>query len=67
MAGHDVTRGSSPYSTGGGGVILEHEFAAVALASVLLAEPVVGLGNDFTARRVGLQQERYSPVDDVFV
>jgi energy-coupling factor transporter ATP-binding protein EcfA2 len=37
------------------------------LASVLLAEPVVGLGDEFTARRVGLQQERYSPVDDVLV
>jgi hypothetical protein len=39
---------SSPYSTGGGGVILEHEYAASALASLLLAQPIEGLGDDFT-------------------
>jgi hypothetical protein len=59
--------GSSPYSTGGGGTRLEQEFAASALASLLLAAPVEGLGDEFTPVSVGLQQERHAPVDDVVV
>jgi hypothetical protein len=59
--------GSSPYSTGGGGVKFEHEVAGRMLASLLLGVPVEGLGEDFTPTRVALQQERYSPVDDVHV
>src|SRR5690606_18905164 len=59
--------GSSPYSTGGGGVHLEKEFAASALASLLVGSPVEGLGDEFTPTSVGLQQERHAPVDDVVV
>lgn len=59
--------GSSPYSTGGGGTRLEQEFAASALAGLLLATPVEGLGDEFRAVSVGLQQERHAPVDDVVV
>lgn len=59
--------GSSPYSTGGGGTRLEQEFAASALASLLMAAPVEGLGDEFTPVSVGLQQERHAPVDDVVV
>jgi len=59
--------GSSPYSTGGGGVRLEQEFAASVLVSLLLSSPVEGLGDAFTPVSVGLQQERHAPVDDVVV
>ena len=38
--------GGSPYATGGGGVQLEHEYAASALASLLLAQPIEGLGDE---------------------
>ena len=73
--GHDVQSSgdqavkgaSSPYATGGGGVRLEHEFAACALASLLLGQPVEGLGDDVTPTRVAMQQEAHSPVDDVLV
>lgn len=58
---------SSPYATGGGGVQLEREYAASALASLLLAQPVEGLGDEFTPHRVGLQQEASTPVDDVVI
>ena len=58
---------SSPYATGGGGVRLEHEIAASALAKLLLGQPIEGLGEDVTPTRVAMQQEAYSPVDDVLV
>ena len=62
-----VRIGSSPYSTGGGGVLLEQQFAAVALGGLLLAQPIDGLGDEFIPIKVGLQQEVYSVVDDVVV
>ncbi|MCX5800494.1 MAG: ATP-binding protein [Candidatus Eisenbacteria bacterium] len=46
---------------------LEHEIAASALASLLLGQPVDGLGDDVTPMRVAMQQEVYSPVDDIHV
>lgn len=68
MSGDEVVNGvSSPYATGGGGVRLEHEFAAFALASLLLGQPIDGLGDDVTPTRVAMQQEVFSPVDDVVV
>jgi hypothetical protein len=67
-SGDEAVRGaSSPYATGGGGVRLEHKFAASALASLLLGQPVDGLGDDVTPTRVAMQQAAYSPVDDVLV
>jgi hypothetical protein len=59
--------GSSPYATGGGGVRLEHEYAATALASLLLGQPVDGLGDEFTPTQVAMQQGAWSPVDDVII
>ena len=59
--------GSSPYATGGGGVILEHEYAASALASLLLAQPIEGLGDEFTPLSVAVQQGAHSAVDDVAI
>src|SRR5690349_16145656 len=60
-------RGASPYATGGGGVQLEHEYAASALASLLLAQPIEGLGDEFTPTRVSMQQAASGPVDDVVI
>ena len=57
----------SPYATGGGGVQLEHEYAASALASLLLAQPIEGLGDELTVTHVAMQQGAWSPVDDVIV
>jgi hypothetical protein len=59
--------GSSPYATGGGGVILEHEYTASALASLLLAQPIEGLGDEFTLLSVAVQQGAHSAVDDVAI
>ncbi len=59
--------GSSPYSTGGGGVKLENEFGASALTSLLLAQPIEGLGDEFTVSQVALQQGAHSAVDDVAI
>jgi hypothetical protein len=53
-------QGSSPYATGGGGVVLEHEYAASALASLLLAQPIEGLGDEFTLLSVAMQQGAHS-------
>jgi tetratricopeptide (TPR) repeat protein len=59
-AGH-----ASPYSTGGGGVLLEHAYGAAALTALLLQAPTDGLGDDFTTVEVSFQQP--SPVDDLVV
>jgi hypothetical protein len=63
----DDTTVSSAYSTGGGGWKLEHEYAGRALACLLVATPIEGLGDDLVVTRVALQQEALSPVDDVHV
>jgi hypothetical protein len=60
-------QGSSPYATGGGGVLLEHAYAASALASVLMGQPVDGLGDEFVPTQVRLQQEAFTAVDDVVI
>ncbi|MDA3936745.1 MAG: hypothetical protein PF636_07790, partial [Actinomycetota bacterium] len=59
--------GSSPYATGGGGFLLEHCYGAVALCSLLLGEPMVGLGDEYQVTSVSMQQESRSPVDDLIV
>jgi len=48
-------------------VRLEQEYAGSALASLLLGQPVEGLGDDFTPTQVAMQQEVQSPVDDVII
>jgi hypothetical protein len=47
---------ASAYSTGGGGVVLEHAYGGALLAELLLGGPVTGLGNDVT--RCGLGSSR---------
>jgi hypothetical protein len=58
---------ASAYSTGGGGVVLEHAYGGALLAELLLGGPVTGLGNDVTPVRIGFQQSAHSPVDDLMV
>ena len=59
--------GSSPYATGGGGFLLEHGYGAIALSSLLLGEPMAGLGDEYQVTSVAMQQESRSPVDDLIV
>jgi hypothetical protein len=59
--------GASPYSTGGGGVVLEHTFAATLLVSLLTGDPVPGLGDGFMPKEVSFQARMASPVDDLVV
>jgi tetratricopeptide (TPR) repeat protein len=59
--------GSSPYATGRGGVLLEHEYAASVLGSLLLGQAVGGLGDEFLPTQVALQQEVFAAVDDVVI
>jgi hypothetical protein len=58
---------SSPYSTGGGGVRLEHRYAATLLARLLSGDPIFELGDAVTPTRVHLQASALSPVDDVVI
>jgi len=58
---------ASAYSTGGGGVALEHAYGGALLAELLLGGPVSGLGDDVTPSRIGFQQSAYSQVDDLMV
>ncbi len=58
---------AAPYSTGGGGVVLEHRYAATLLASLLAHVPVPELGDDVTPQVVRLQASDFSSVDDLVV
>lgn len=55
---------ASPYSTGGGGVTLEHRFGALFLAR-MLAGTVMPELRDRTVSSVAFQQVPSSPVDDL--
>lgn len=57
----------SPYATGGGGVVLEHDHAAYLLAHLLLPDPLPGLGDEFRVVEVAFQAHQLSPVDDAVV
>ena len=58
---------ASAYSTGGGGVLLEHAYGGALLAELLLGGPVTGLGSEVTPTRIGFQQSAYTPEDDLMV
>jgi hypothetical protein len=61
-----TSRGSSPYSSGGGGVTLERRVAAGYLASLLTGSPAA----EFEGRRVSrvaFQQAPAKPVDDLVI
>src|SRR6266508_448866 len=57
----------SAYSTGGGGVVLEHDHGAWLLAHLLIGDPLPGLGGEFTVTEVAFQAHRLSRVDDAVV
>jgi hypothetical protein len=57
----------SPYSTGGGGTILEHRYGAVLLSHLLTGTPVPGLGDAVTPVRIRFQARPVSRVDDIVV
>lgn len=55
------------YSTGGGGVVLEHRIAATLLASLLAGDAMPLLGDDAAPKSIKFQASPFSPVDDLFV
>ncbi len=55
------------YSTGGGGVVLEHRYGATLIAALLTGAPLPELGDNATAEEVRFQASAYSPVDDLMV
>lgn len=57
--------GASSYSTGGGGVALEHKYAATLLARMLVGAPCVEAGDRVELSAVRLQASDISPVDDI--
>ena len=56
-----------PYSTGGGGTVLEHRYGAVLLAHLLCSDPVAELGDDVAPVQMTFQASAFSPVDDLVV
>ncbi len=59
--------GPSPYSTGGGGTVLEHRYGALLLSHLLTGDPVLELGSDATVVSVAFQAAATSAVDDFLV
>jgi hypothetical protein len=58
---------ASPYSTGGGGTVLEHRYGATLLSCLLSGNPAPELGDDATLESVTFQASAISPVDDLVV
>ena len=58
---------ASPYSTGGGGTVLEHQYGALMLCHLLTRDPVPELGDDATLVRVVFQARAESAVDDLLI
>jgi hypothetical protein len=56
---------ASPYSTGGGGVVLEHRYAATLLARLLVGAPCVEFGDRVQLTKVRFQASGVSAVDDL--
>src|SRR5512132_4073331 len=65
--GYETPTAASPYSTGGGGTVLEHRYGAVLLAHLLTGDPVTELGDDLAPVQVAFQASAFSPVDDLVV
>lgn len=62
-----VPKPANPYSTGGGGTVLEHRYGAVLLTSLLAGDPIPNLGDNVVPVRIALQASAFSPVDDIVV
>ncbi|MBU2073670.1 MAG: hypothetical protein KJ938_04480 [Actinobacteria bacterium] len=56
---------ASSYSTGGGGVVLEHRYAATLLARLLVGAPCGEIGDNIELTKVRLQASDVSAVDDI--
>src|SRR5574338_1668284 len=67
MAQSQAPRAATPYSTGGGGVVLEHAFSATMLEALLTHRPTVGLDPAFAVAVVAFQAGHVSPVDDLVI
>jgi hypothetical protein len=59
--------GSSPYSTGGGGVRLEHSYAACLIASLLAGDALPELGDALSVDTIRLQASDLSDADDIVI
>ncbi|MFH9613790.1 PQQ-binding-like beta-propeller repeat protein [Streptomyces pratensis] len=58
---------AGPYSTGGGGTVLEHRFGAVLLSHLLTRRPVPALGDHVAPTHIRFQGRNISKVDDILV
>jgi hypothetical protein len=56
---------ASTYSTGGGGVTLEHQYTATLLAALLVGDPAPEFGDRIALTTVRLQASDVSAVDDL--
>ena len=59
--------GSSPYSTGGGGVRLEHSYATCLIVGLLAGEVLPELGDSLVADVIRLQASDVSDADDILI
>lgn len=59
--------GASPYATGGGGVRLEHSYAACLIAGLLAGDALTELGDSLSADSICLQASDTSEVDDILI
>lgn len=59
--------GSSPYSTGGGGVRLEHSYAACLIAGLIAGDALPELGDALSVDSIRLQASDVSDVDDILL
>lgn len=59
--------GSSPYSTGGGGVRLEHSYVACLIAGFLAGDALTELGDAIPADSIRLQASDLSDADDIVI
>jgi hypothetical protein len=67
MPSPSAPTGSSPYSTGGGGVRLEHSYAACLIAGLIAGGAVTELGDSLMADSIRLQASDLSDVDDILI
>ncbi|WP_133251014.1 hypothetical protein [Mycobacterium montefiorense] len=58
---------SSPYSTGGGGVRLEHTYAAYLIAGLLAGDALTELGDSLALDSIRLQASDQGDVDDILI
>lgn len=58
---------ATPYSTAGGGVVLEHQYGAVLLSQLLSGRPMEELGAEVAPELLIFQASQYSQVDDLLL